>query len=195
MISIASQVSRVIHLSYTGRHIYQRTNQLWRVVTSQDLYRFIRLIIFIVLDMLLGLCLAHMLRRLFLTPQRSIGNFLYCIFHSSLTFNFYDYHQISPVVFVTNDAFYFFRFRTWRSRFSCTWPPSTNNMAHGSPSWSEAQFSFKSFSWKVFLVSYSSVEDISTRDNTVRLSFSSFGVGVEMVLSGGILYSTELRSR
>ena len=88
MISIASQVSRVIHLSYTGRHIYQRTNQLWRVVTSQDLYRFIRLMIFIVLDMLLGLCLAHMLRRLFLTPQRSIGNFLNRVFHSSLSFNF-----------------------------------------------------------------------------------------------------------
>ena len=135
MIIIASQVSRVIHLSYTGRHIYQRTNQLWRVVTSQDIYRFIRLIIFIVMDMLLGLCLAHMLRRLFLTPQRSIGKFWNYIFPSLSKFNL----SSNFTCFILEErTFLFFRFRTWRSRFSCTWPPSTNNMAHGSPSWSEA---------------------------------------------------------
>jgi len=69
---VASQLLRVVHLSYTGRHIHQRTSQLWRVVVSQDIYRFARLAVFIILDMLLGLCLAHLLRRLFVTPQRSI---------------------------------------------------------------------------------------------------------------------------
>ena len=73
MIRIASHFTRLIHLSYTGRHIHQRTNQLWRVIKSQDIHRFIRLTVFIMLDMFLGLCLAHLLRRLFVTPQRSIG--------------------------------------------------------------------------------------------------------------------------
>ena len=70
---IASQLLRVVHLSYTGRHIHQRTSQLLRVVVSQDIHRFARLAVFIILDMFLGLCLAHLLRRLFVTPQRSIG--------------------------------------------------------------------------------------------------------------------------
>ena len=76
MIRLAGHVSRGIHLSYTGRHIHQRIMQLWRVVTSKDFYRCLRFILIIMLDMLLGLCLAHLLRRLFVTPQRSIGKII-----------------------------------------------------------------------------------------------------------------------
>ena len=99
MISLAGHASRVIHLSYTGRHIHQRTMQLWRVVTSKDLYRFIRLIVFVMLDMLLGLCLAHLLRRLFVTPQRSIGmTFKYTIFKNN---NFIQLELIQNICFFT----------------------------------------------------------------------------------------------
>ena len=72
-VSVSSRVVRLTELSYTGRHISQRVLQVWRVIISRDIHRFFRLIFFILLDICLGLCLAHVLRRLFLTPQRSIG--------------------------------------------------------------------------------------------------------------------------
>ena len=67
------QIERVIQLSYTGRHTYQRALQVCRVLVSGELHKCLRLLVFVLLDLLLGLCLAHLLRGLFVTPQRSIG--------------------------------------------------------------------------------------------------------------------------
>ena len=80
MESVSSHVIRAIQLSYTGRHVSQRILQLWRVINSRDRHRYIRWIFFVLLDMCMGLCLAHVLRQLFLTPQRSIGMYFHRAF-------------------------------------------------------------------------------------------------------------------
>ena len=79
--SLSNRVVRLTELSYTGRHVVERVTQIWRVLSSRDVRRLVRLIAFILLDIFMGLCLAHVLRRFFVTPQRSIGRKRYnCTF-------------------------------------------------------------------------------------------------------------------
>ena len=88
MTSISSHVVAALQLSYTGRHISQRILQFWNVVLSKDIHRLARLIILVIFDMLLGLCMAHLLRSLFVTPQRSIGNKRIITWHTKITYEF-----------------------------------------------------------------------------------------------------------
>ena len=81
---LSTRMIRLTELCYTSKHFSQRILQVWRVLSSRDIYQLIRLVIFILLDIFLGLCLAHALKSLFLTPQRSIGKMKYAAFKTIL---------------------------------------------------------------------------------------------------------------
>ena len=72
--SAPNQMIKLVKVSYTGRNLIERISQMRDVYTSQETYRIGRLFIFLLIDVLMGFCLAHLLRQFFLTPHRSIGN-------------------------------------------------------------------------------------------------------------------------